>query len=195
MANIHTSLYQSPRSLLTAVYFSATTNQQPKHLQRYPKSTTTRMFNLTRRGEAPGSLTPGTYKLLVALLVIFVFGLLICSALFFFRQRRNARLALALPLYSDKRSSTSSNSSHHHRRSRARPSHSIHIYHDQRELDEKLSRPSSPGGSVPEIRITFPEEYDGEGKRQSGRVVVVHVGDSGVGMSPVAEKGAVSSTV
>jgi len=40
---------------------------------------------------------------------------------------------------------------------------------------------SSP---VPEIRITFPEEVDTEGKRQSGRVVVVHVGDTSLGMEP-----------
>lgn len=48
---------------------------------------------------------------------------------------------------------------------------------------------SPPQSPVPEIRITFPEEVDDHGKRQSGRVVVVRVGDNGgVGLEPVSEK-------
>jgi hypothetical protein len=35
--------------------------------------------------------------------------------------------------------------------------------------------------NVPEIRITFPEEEDKDGRRVSGRVVVVQVGEAGVG--------------
>jgi hypothetical protein len=35
--------------------------------------------------------------------------------------------------------------------------------------------------SVPEIRITFPEEEDAQGRRKSGRVVIVSVGEAGVG--------------
>ena len=42
---------------------------------------------------------------------------------------------------------------------------------------------------IPEIRITFPEEEDEMGKRQSGRVVVVKVSDlGGVGLEPLGEK-------
>ena len=48
------------------------------------------------------------------------------------------------------------------------------------------STPSSP--DVPEIRITFPEEVDETGKRTSGRVVVVKVGEHSVGMEPVREE-------
>lgn len=47
--------------------------------------------------------------------------------------------------------------------------------------------PATPDSPVPEIRITFPEEFDASGKRQSGRVVVVRLGDSGVALEPVPE--------
>ena len=47
---------------------------------------------------------------------------------------------------------------------------------------------SPPPSPIPEIRITFPEEVDEQGKRQSGRVVVVRVGEHSVGLEPVNEK-------
>lgn len=51
-----------------------------------------------------------------------------------------------------------------------------------------FSPSSSPSHSpVPEIRITFPEEYDDMGKRQSGRVLLVRVGDHTIGMEPMRE--------
>ncbi|KAK4974794.1 hypothetical protein LTR28_009933, partial [Elasticomyces elasticus] len=47
--------------------------------------------------------------------------------------------------------------------------------------------PSSP--TIPEIRITFPEEVDEvTGKRQAGRVVVVRMGDSTTGLEPYDEE-------
>lgn len=49
------------------------------------------------------------------------------------------------------------------------------------------SAPPSPS-SVPEIRITFPDEQDESGKRKSGRVVVVRVGEHSVGMEPLREE-------
>ena len=148
------------------------------------------IINLLRREtreEEDAQITPAMYKLLVALLILFILALLLVAGLLFLRRRRRASAVTVLPMYNDKRTSMSSTSSHH-RRNHARPSHSIHIYHDKPDLDDKSSRPSSPGSPVPEIRITFPEEIDDNGKRQSGRVVVVHVGDSGIGMSPVDEK-------
>jgi len=51
-------------------------------------------------------------------------------------------------------------------------------------IDNSFSPPGSP---IPEIRITFPEEVDEAGKRKSGRVVVVRVGEHTVGMEPVNE--------
>ena len=47
--------------------------------------------------------------------------------------------------------------------------------------------PSSPD-SIPEIRITFPEEEDSHGRKKLGRVVIVEVGKAGVGfVRPVPE--------
>ena len=54
-----------------------------------------------------------------------------------------------------------------------------------------ISNPSSPPLSpdnVPEIRITFPDEQDEAGRRKSGRVVVVRVGETGVGLEPLKEE-------
>lgn len=48
-----------------------------------------------------------------------------------------------------------------------------------------MLQPPSPTTEVPEIRITFPEEFDASGKRQSGRVVVVRVGETSIGLEPV----------
>lgn len=50
------------------------------------------------------------------------------------------------------------------------------------------SSPLTPD-SIPEIRITFPEEEDAYGRRKSGRVVIVQVGEAGVGyVRPVPEE-------
>lgn len=54
-----------------------------------------------------------------------------------------------------------------------------------------MKNPSSPPLSpenVPEIRITFPDEHDEAGRRKSGRVVVVRVGETGVGLEPLPEE-------
>lgn len=125
--------------------------------------------------------------LTIVLVVLVVITLILVSVLLILRRRKKAQRAGLLPSYSAKRMSTSSAHSNH-RRITARPSQSIHIYHDKEVHVEESSRPSSPTNSLPEIRITFPEEVDSSGKRQSGRVVVVHVGDTGVGMQPVDDK-------
>lgn len=48
-----------------------------------------------------------------------------------------------------------------------------------------LAGPPSP---VPEIRITFPDEHDESGRPMSGRVVVVRVGENGVGLEPLSDE-------
>ncbi|KIM94897.1 hypothetical protein OIDMADRAFT_21210, partial [Oidiodendron maius Zn] len=83
-----------------------------------------------------------------------------------------------LPVYHEKRSS-------HHRRltistTPGRGS-SIYVY------DEKpsLNNPTTPTSPVPEIRITFPDEQDESGRPKSGRVLIVRVGETGVGLEPL----------
>jgi len=153
------------------------------------------LTNLVRRDAAhPLADDHTVLNLLTVLLVLVLLVLLLIAGLLFMRQRRRARQPALLPLHDgEKRVSTTSS----HRRIMVRPSRSVSFYsekqrvpvHEAEEADsddeEDDGRPTSP---LPEIRITFPEEVDSSGKRQSGRVVVVHVGDSGVGMGPVTEK-------
>ncbi|KAI1393928.1 uncharacterized protein F4822DRAFT_386409 [Hypoxylon trugodes] len=54
-----------------------------------------------------------------------------------------------------------------------------------------LADPSAPPYSptnIPEIHITFPDEQDEQGHNKSGRVVVVRVGETSVGLEPVKEE-------
>jgi hypothetical protein len=51
-----------------------------------------------------------------------------------------------------------------------------------------LANPNSPPHSpdnVPAIHITFPDEVDERGSKKGGRVVVVRVGEAGVGLEPL----------
>ena len=145
------------------------------------------LSNLFRRHDDDSPYLNHTMAtLLTVLLILAIVTVLLVGALLFLRQRRKARKAYVVPAFDEKRISTSSTHSHH-RRVTARPSQSIHIYSDKELRVDDYSEPSSPS-SLPEIRITFPEEIDASGKRQSGRVVVVHVGDNGVGLEPVGDK-------
>ncbi|KAF7187223.1 hypothetical protein HII31_11478 [Pseudocercospora fuligena] len=145
------------------------------------------LANLVRRnaqGPPPGP--PATMiSLLVVLLVLLILALLLVAGLLYMRHRRRAqRNNSELPIYDEKRMSTASAaSSSSHRRVSARPSQSIYVYQEKQNLIENSSAP--PSSPLPQIQITFPEEYDDAGKRVSGRVVVVRVGDTGVGLEPV----------
>ena len=146
----------------------------------------TNFINLVRR-DAAVPVNHTLMNLLVVLLVLLIIALSLVGALLVFRQRKRARRTLELPLYSEKRISTASSHSNH-RRVMIRPSESIHIYHEKQNLIDNSSAPPSPSlNQIPEIRITFPEEVDATGKRTSGRVVVVRVGDTTVGLEPVPE--------
>lgn len=57
------------------------------------------------------------------------------------------------------------------------------------EKHQSVRSDSPPPSDVPEIRITFPEEQDDQGKTVGGRVVVVRIGESGgIGLEPLDEK-------
>jgi hypothetical protein len=127
--------------------------------------------------------------LLIALLVLVIVLLCLTAAIITLRKVRS-RKAIArqqLPLYSEKRSSSSSSRSHQRRltisTSPPRGS-SIYVY------DEKaaLGSPTTPTSPVPEIRITFPDEQDESGRRKSGRVLLVRVGETGVGLEPMRDE-------
>jgi len=142
---------------------------------------------LVVRNNSAESLSPTMVSLLITLLVIVIVGLLLIGALFFVRSIRKGRKEAELPLHNEKRQSKSSN----HRRltitasPRGKGSESIYVFQEKQNLiANSCSPPPSP---IPEIHITFPEEVDESGKRRSGRVVVVRVGEHSVGLEPLQE--------
>jgi len=141
-------------------------------------------INLVTRDGSNSSTTynPTMATLLIVLVVLLIVALLSLMALYYMRYRRRKQQEQGLPLYAEKAPITRSN----HRRIMARPSQSLHVYQETQNLIVNSSSP--PSTAVPEIRITFPEELDEGGKRQSGRVVVVHVGETCVAMEPFSEK-------
>ena len=145
--------------------------------------------HLQRRDDSP-PFTPTITALLIALLVLVILTLLCVGALFVIRivrRRRQAQHDPSLPAPSGMQQRFS------HRRLTitaapfGRHSVPIQVRADEKQgfLDEK----SEPGSPVPEIRITFPDEVDGAGKKTEGRVVVVKISEQGsVGLSPCHEE-------
>lgn len=123
------------------------------------------------------------FNLLIAVVVLFTVAILLATGLFVLRSIRQSRQKDELPMYEEKptrmhnprglRISTNDNRTT-----------SIVFQEKQNLIENSSSPPTSP---IPEIRITFPEEIDESGKRQSGRVVVVRVGEHSVGMEPTHE--------
>lgn len=158
------------------------------------------------QGTQTNTLTPTMVNLLIALLVIVIVGITAIIALFVLRSRRTRQRAIVQqqaerivsgsedrPLYS-----AAPSRAHRHSRHRltitstpfGRNSKPVFAMNEKEILmsDEKDSPPTSPQ-SIPEIRVTFPEEEDESGKRKSGRVVVVKVSELGsVGLEPLREK-------
>lgn len=143
-------------------------------------------INLAKRDGTPTgpALNGSMLTLLIVLLALVVVALLLIAGLLFMRQRKRARKN-SLPRYSEKRLSNASLSSSH-RRVLARPSELVHVNQEKLAFIHGTNTPpDSP--AIPEIRITFPDEKDDAGKRISGRVVVVRVGDHNVDLEPVTE--------
>ncbi|KAL9038199.1 MAG: hypothetical protein Q9214_005382 [Letrouitia sp. 1 TL-2023] len=132
------------------------------------------------------SLTPTMTSLLIALIVLVCTGLSLVAALFLLRSYRKSkqRNNESLPVHN----APAKRFSNHRRLTISattpkRPSQSVYSINEKEAfVDEPPSPSQSP---VPEIRITFPEEEDGSGKRKSGRVVVVRISETGgVGLEP-----------
>ncbi|KAI5820045.1 hypothetical protein BZA77DRAFT_125963 [Pyronema omphalodes] len=114
-------------------------------------------------------------NLLITLVILVAFCLILGVSLYILRRhRRAAKEAGTLPTY-DAATRTGNRLTIQTNRD------STFIYSEKQNLiDNGSPMPISPE-SVPEIRITFPEEEDKDGRRISGRVVVVQVGEAGVG--------------
>jgi hypothetical protein len=143
---------------------------------------------VVRDGGETTTLTPTMVQLLIALLALVLVAILSIIVLFVLRNIRNQRKRRdSLPEYEEKPSTRTSN----HRRLTitatpfGRKPESLYVYQEKQTLVNNSSSP--PPSPIPEIRITFPEEVDEAGKRQSGRVVVVRVGEHSVGLEPLQE--------
>jgi len=120
--------------------------------------------------------------LLFALFAILLLGTLCATTLLCLRRKRlsQEQQQSLLP--------THSRSSHHRSASISNfpangNTESYFVYDEKMNLIQNSSAP--PPNSLPEIRVTFPDD-DATGENQRGRVVVVHVTDSGsVGMAPL----------
>ncbi|KAF2878341.1 hypothetical protein BDV95DRAFT_557247 [Massariosphaeria phaeospora] len=140
---------------------------------------------VVRGDDKNDGLDPTMVTLLIALLVLVILAMALVGGLFFLRSMRKARKAAEvgpeLPLY-EKRLSN-------HRRLTitttpfGKGRESVLVYQEKQDLLANSSSP--PPSPVPEIRITFPDEVDDAGKRQSGRVLVVRVGEHSVGLEPL----------
>lgn len=136
-----------------------------------------------REGSDQSALGNNLVPLVIALLILVSVGMLLGGTLFFIRRYRRGVKDLenqghgntkngrqltitAIPFRDNRRS-----------------------YSEKQGLIDNSSPMSLTPGSIPEIRITFPEEEDAQGRRKSGRVVIVQVGEAGVGyVRPVPEE-------
>lgn len=144
------------------------------------------MDNDSSSDASDGFFTSSMLNLIIGLLALVCIGLALAGLLYLIRRRRQALQRQAiLPTHHNR------NSNHRRLTITASPypggrTQSVYVYNEKRDLEENSYSP--PPSPVPEIRITFPDEEDVQGKRKSGKVVVVRIGDSGsIGMEPVGE--------
>ncbi|OIW33997.1 hypothetical protein CONLIGDRAFT_554320, partial [Coniochaeta ligniaria NRRL 30616] len=146
--------------------------------------------NIVSRGLADDSSNSNLVNLLIALLSLVFLGMVLLAMFFGVRRMRKQKQLReqTLPQYQDvKRNSN-------HRRLTIETKggmgrSSVIIFKDGQPM---LANPQSPPHSpdnVPEIHITFPDEEDKQGRRKSGRVVVVRLSEgSNVGLEPVNDE-------
>jgi hypothetical protein len=127
------------------------------------------------------TFTPPRFDLVVALLALVLLALCLIGMLYYLRRQRQAHKRNLLPTHrrcpSQRRVTISATSF-------LGDAESIYVVDEKQDLTNHSS--SLQNSPVPEIRITFPDEDGANGKRQSGRVVVLRIADSGsVGMEPL----------
>ncbi|OBT49608.1 hypothetical protein VE04_10070, partial [Pseudogymnoascus sp. 24MN13] len=127
------------------------------------------MPSLLRRDDYEDGSSPLTVDLMIVLVSLSFAGLVSVGLIYAVRkyQAHRASRHTVLPSY------------------QTRNIHDLHVsappYYDEKRY--------SSGRPVPEIRITFPDDVDGQGRHLKGRVVVVRVGEKGgVGLEPVRDE-------
>lgn len=137
------------------------------------------------------TMSTSMIDLLIALMVLIFVSLLLVAALYTVRKIRRSK-AIArqqlLPLHNEKPPASAS-----HRRLTITTTpygrgSSIYVYDEKSAMVSNPPSPPLTPNDVPEIRITFPDEHDEDGRRKSGRVVVVRLGETGVGLEPLKDE-------
>jgi len=153
-------------------------------------STMDSFSRLIARGADEGSDNSRTITLLIALLVVVFFGLVAFALLVLFRRMRRQKQMRGemLPQYHDVKRTVN------HRGLTIQtggPNGRSSVIVVGQKGTPMLANPQSPPHSpdnVPEIHITFPDEQDDQGRPMSGRVVVVRVGETSVGLEPLNDE-------
>jgi len=130
--------------------------------------------------DADSNLNPTMLKLLIALVVLFVVVCILVAGLLVLRAMKRSRKQKSFePAVTSEKPRQSA-----YRRLTIETMNTTPAYAIQEKDPLVESPPHSP---VPEIRITFPDEMDNKtGRPQSGRVVVVRMGDNNaIGLEPV----------
>ncbi|PSR83635.1 hypothetical protein BD289DRAFT_279511 [Coniella lustricola] len=141
------------------------------------------------RGDGNTGNTSIINNLIIVLAVLVGLGLVLLGTLMVLKRIRGQRQqAASPPCYNDV---VHENKNLHHLTIETKESRSSVIIYNK-DGRPMLANPNSPPHSpdnVPEIHITFPDEEDhSSGRRKSGRVVVVRVGDNAaVGLEPLDE--------
>ncbi|PBP17583.1 hypothetical protein BUE80_DR011694 [Diplocarpon rosae] len=136
------------------------------------------------------SMSDAMIDLLIALMVLVFVALCLLGALVGVRKVRRSR-AIArqqLPTYNEPTSSSRPLSNHRRLTVTAAPydrASRVSVYDDEKSA---MMSPVTPTSPVPEIRITFPDVHDESGRPKSGGVVIVRVGENGVGLEPVSDE-------
>jgi len=135
-----------------------------------------------------GGTSSTTVDLLVALVVLLGAIIALTATLFGIRALRKSKAAKrsSLPMYNEAVGSSPPDFTFSPSGKGSRAS-SIYVYNEKASMVANSSSPPQSPEVIPEIRITFPDEQDEGGKRKSGRVVVVRVGETGVGLEPLKE--------
>ncbi|KAI6250869.1 hypothetical protein HI914_00531 [Erysiphe necator] len=138
---------------------------------------------LQARNEQHNSST--MINLLITLLVLIFISLILTAVLLVARTIRRRR-ALSRHYLASPETNYTQNHQHLSMKTTFSRSSSYSIYEEKKSPLNTSSSLSSE--SVPEIRITFPDEQDESGRRMSGRVVVVRVGEAGIGLEPLRDE-------
>ncbi|KAI1094505.1 hypothetical protein F5B19DRAFT_36619 [Rostrohypoxylon terebratum] len=142
---------------------------------------------LSRRDLNMGGESDTVVNLMIAFLGVAFVALVMVAVLVMLRRAKRERQLKneTLPQYNDIKHDDYNN----HCLTIQTPNgrQSILVVNGRPMLADPNAPPYSPT-NVPEIHITFPDEQDEAGRHKSGRVVVVRVGETSVGLEPVKEE-------